>query len=90
MNRIKKEDLFPIGIGMWGIGGYMERDNSIDEAKQIDAIAYMLDRGMNFAEANMWYSDGYSVEILAKALKKSSKKRSDLFICQAIYLKERV
>jgi predicted aldo/keto reductase-like oxidoreductase len=50
----------------------------------------MLDRGMNFAEANMWYSDGYSVEILAKALKKSSKKRSDLFICQAIYLKERV
>jgi hypothetical protein len=33
MNRIKKEDLFPIGIGMWGIGGYMERDNSIDEAK---------------------------------------------------------
>lgn len=77
-----------IGIGTWGIGGFMERDESIDEQKQIDALAYMLDNGMNFVEANMWYSQGYSVEILAKALKQSSIKREDLFICQAIYIKE--
>ncbi len=88
MSKLKKENLFPIGIGTWGIGGYMERDNSINENKQIEAIAYMLDRGMNFAEANMWYSEGYSVEILAKALEKSNKKRADLFICQSIYLKD--
>lgn len=84
----KKHKLFPIGIGTWGIGGYMERDNSIDEGKQVDAIAYMLDKGMNFMEANMWYSQGYSVEILSKAFKKSGKKRSDIVICQAIYLKD--
>lgn len=84
----KEHKLFPIGIGTWGIGGYMERDNSIDEGKQVDAIAYMLDKGMNFMEANMWYSQGYSVEILSKAFKKSGKKRSDIVICQAIYLKD--
>jgi diketogulonate reductase-like aldo/keto reductase len=82
------KDISKIGIGTWGVGGFMERDESIDEQKQVSAIAYMLDKGMNFAEANMWYSQGYSVEILAKALEQSSKKRKDLFICQAIYLKE--
>ena len=86
MLDIKK--LSKIGIGTWGIGGLMERDNSIDVGKQIDALAYMFGRGMNFVEANMWYSQGYSVEILARALKKSGKKREDIFICQAIYLKE--
>jgi diketogulonate reductase-like aldo/keto reductase len=85
MIDIKK--LSKIGIGTWGIGGYMERDDSIDEAKQVDAIAYMLSNGMNFVEANMFYSEGYSVEILAKAIKKSGIKREDLFVCQAIYLK---
>jgi len=80
--------IFKIGIGTWGIGGFAERNNSIDEAKQIEALTYMINKGMNFVEANMWYSQGYSVEILAKALKASGVKREDIFICQAIYLKE--
>lgn len=85
---LQPQDIFKIGIGTWGIGGFMERDSSIDEGKQIDALAYMFNKGMNFAEANMWYSQGYSVEILARALKKSGKKREDIFICEAIYLKD--
>lgn len=83
---LNKQDLFPIGIGTWGIGGYAERDPSINESKQIKALTYMLDNGFNFIEANFTYSQGYSVEILAKALQNSSKKREDIFICQAIYL----
>ncbi len=83
---INKSDLFPIGIGTWGIGGLVDRDESIDEQKQINAIAHMLDSGMNFVEANLWYSQGYAVEILKKAIDKSSKKRDDLFICQSVYL----
>lgn len=85
---ICKKDLFPIGIGTWGIGGFAEKDTSIDESKQIKAIAHMFNSGFNFVEANLWYSQGYSVEILVKALKKSGKKREDIFICQAIYLKD--
>lgn len=77
-----------IGIGTWGVGGFMERDNKIDLVKQTDAIAHMFEKGINFAEANMWYSQGASVEVLANGFKKSGKKREDIFICQAIYLKE--
>jgi len=79
--------LFPIGIGSWGLGGFMTRDESIDKTKQVNAVAYMLNKGMNFIEVNMFYSEGYSVEILAEAVKKSGKSRSDIVLCQAIYLK---
>lgn len=85
---INKSKLFPIGIGTWGIGGFAERDQKLDIEKQIDAIAYMFDKGMNFVEANLWYSQGYSVEIIVEALKRSGKMRSEIFICQAIYLKD--
>lgn len=84
---INKSDLFPIGIGTWGIGGFAEKDSGIDAKKQKEAITYMFNRGMNFVEANLWYSQGSSAEILASALKDSKKKRDDVFICQAIYLK---
>jgi len=77
-----------IGIGTWGVGGFLEADSSIDEKKQSDAIAYMLSRGLNFVEANMMYSAGKSVEILGNAIRKSNVKREDLFVCAAIYLKD--
>ena len=85
---LSKSDLFPIGIGTWGIGGYVERDEAINADQQVKAIAHMLNSGMNLAEVNMWYSQGYSAELLAKALEKSSKNREDVFLCQAIYLKD--
>lgn len=85
---INKNDLFPIGIGTWGVGGFVERDTSVDEARQVKAIAHMINSEMNFVEANYWYSQGYSVEILAKAIEKSDKKRDDIFVCQAVYLKD--
>ena len=84
---LNKTDLFPIGIGTWGIGGFVERDSSIDEENQVKAMQYMIDSGMNFVEANLWYSEGYSIEILQKALNKSDRERKDLFICQAVYMK---
>ena len=85
---IDKRELFSIGIGTWGIGGFAVRNQKLEIEKQIDAIAYMLNRGMNFVEANLWYSQGFSTEILAEAIKRSNKKRSELFICQAVYLKD--
>lgn len=85
---LNKQDIFPIGIGTWGIGGYMEKDSSINEPKQVKALKYMIDKGCNFIEVNHWYSQGYSVDILAKALKQSTVSRENVFICQAIYAKE--
>lgn len=84
---ITKKDLFPIGIGTWGVGGFAEKDPKADLAKQQSTLTYMLNKGMNFVEANMWYSQGIAVDVLSKAFKNSHKKREDLFICQAVYLK---
>lgn len=84
---IVKKDLFPLGIGTWGIGGFAEKDLNADLVKQQKALTYMFDKGMNLCEANMWYSQGVAVDVLAKALKDSTKKRDDIFICQAVYLK---
>lgn len=85
---ISKDDLFPIGIGTWGIGGYVLKEPAMDLYKQEKAIIHMLNSGMNFVEANVWYSEGQSVETLAKAFKNSNKKREDVFICQAVYVKD--
>jgi 2,5-diketo-D-gluconate reductase B len=85
---ISIQDIFPIGIGTWGIGGFVEKDPAINAQRQVDAMAHMFNIGMNFVEANMWYAEGYSVELLAQALKQSTKSREDIFICQAVYLKE--
>lgn len=84
---ITKKDLFPIGIGTWGVGGFAEKDPKANLTKQQIALTHMLNKGMNFVEANMWYSQGVAVDVLSKAFKNSRKKRDNLFICQAVYLK---
>lgn len=82
------KDIFPIGIGTWGIGGYVLNEPATDLYKQEKAIIHMLNSGMNFMEANMWYSEGQSAHVLANAFKNSNKKRKDIFICQAVYVKD--
>ncbi len=84
---LNRKDLFPIGVGTWGIGGFITKDPNVNLLKQEEAITYMLNQGMNVVEANMWYAQGVAVDVLSKAFKNSRKKRDDIFICQAVYLK---
>ena len=72
---IDRNDLFPIGIGTWGIGGYAERDSQNDDNKQIETLAYMFSKGMNFFEVSLWSAEGWSAKLLAKAIKKSGVSR---------------
>lgn len=37
---INTSDLFPIGIGTWGIGGFAKKDTSIDKRKRIKEVNY--------------------------------------------------
>lgn len=84
----KSQKLSKIGIGTWGIGGFAEKDNTVDEERQIEAIVHMLENGLNYVMTNVWYAESYSSEIFAKAIKRSKIERKDVFICLAIYLKE--
>lgn len=77
-----------IGIGTWGVGGFMEPDNSIDIKRQTDAMAHMLASGVNLVEINMLYSAGKSVEVLSNAIEQSGVPRKDIFICASIHTKQ--
>jgi diketogulonate reductase-like aldo/keto reductase len=82
---IDRKTLSPFGIGAWGIGGFAKHDPQNKDEQQIEAIAYSLQKGMNFIEVNFWNSEGYSVELFRKAVKESKVPREKIFIVQAIY-----
>ncbi|MCB0486584.1 MAG: aldo/keto reductase, partial [Flavobacteriaceae bacterium] len=82
---LNRSQLSKIGIGTWGIGGYMERDSSVDQEKQIDAIVYQLKKGINIIQANEIYSQGTAVDFIGKAISQSQVTRDKLFIIQANY-----
>lgn len=79
------KDIFPIGIGTWGLGGFSERNPDNDDRKQIAAVAHMFDKGMNYVEVNLWAAEGHSARIAAAGLQASSQSRDSIFISQAVY-----
>lgn len=81
---IDVKNLSKIGIGTWGVGGFAEKDSENDE-RQINALAYQFNKGINFIEVNNWYAEGHSMEVVKKAIDKSSVSREDLFLVYSIY-----
>ena len=47
---INKKDFSSFGMGTWGIGGFAERDKNNDDEKQVKAMAYMFEKGVNYVE----------------------------------------
>lgn len=82
---IKKINLFKVGIGTWGVGGFAEKNPNNDDQKQISAMVHMLKSGMNYIELNIWTSQGHSVVLASEAVKQSGISRENLFLSQAIY-----
>ena len=82
---LNPKKLSKLGIGTWGIGGFDKRDPHNNDQRQIEAMTYMFDHGINFFETTIWYSEGWAAQLVAEALSKSNKKREDIFISQAIY-----
>lgn len=82
---LNKNQLSKIGIGTWGIGGFDKRNPENNDVRQIEALAYAFSKGFNFFETAFWYSEGWAAKLTAQALKKSGKKREEIFISQAIY-----
>lgn len=85
MHMLTRDKLFPIGIGTWGIGGLDKRNPDNNDKDQISGMVYALKQGENFIEANLWYADGYSAQLTAEAVKRSGKKRDEIFLSQTVY-----
>jgi len=85
---VNKSQLSKMGIGTWGIGGFMEPDPKNDDKKQIDAMVYTLGKGVNYVETVYMYAQGKAVDLLSKAFKKSGVKREYVFITLSVYQKD--
>lgn len=82
---LSKNQLSKIGIGTWGIGGYAEPDVNNDDKKQIQAMIYAMNHGINYIETVYMYAKGKTVELVAEALKKSGINREKMFITLSVY-----
>jgi diketogulonate reductase-like aldo/keto reductase len=82
---INKQNLSKLGIGGWGIGGFMEKDPDNDDQKQIKALTHQFNKGMNLTEINLWNSQGHSARLTKQALDASNINRKDIMLVQAIY-----
>lgn len=74
------------GIGTWGVGGFFEREIEIGSKEEDDAIKSIqaaLDRGVTHIDTAEMYAQGYSEEIIGKAIKPYD--RSKLFITSKAY-----
>jgi len=82
---IGKKQLSKIGIGTWGYGGLDKADPNNDDEKQIEAIVYSLNKGLNFVEICNWYAEGKAVELFKKALDSWEKRIDDIFLSISLY-----
>lgn len=80
--------LSKMGIGTWGIGGFMEADPSNDDAKQVIALAYTINKGVNYVETVYMYAKGKAVDLLSQAFKQSGAKRESLFVTLSVYQRD--
>jgi aryl-alcohol dehydrogenase-like predicted oxidoreductase len=69
-------ELSPIGLGAWGLGGsgWQYSLGSQDDNDSIAAIHRALDLGINWIDTAPVYGLGHSEEVIARAVKSSSRK----------------
>lgn len=67
-----------MGIGTWGIGGYMKKNEYNDDKNDILQLNYLLDQGLVMIDAWLAQSDGHMVDLLAQAL--ANRKRESYFV----------
>ncbi len=60
-------DISPIALGTWGIGAAGWGD--VKDEQSIEAIRYMVERGVNVVDTAPVYGLGHSEEVVGKALK---------------------
>lgn len=64
----------PIGIGTWGIGGFMEAEYG-KENDAAEAIKYSIKKGQNLIDTAQMYGNGHAEEIVGQAIKGVDRKK---------------
>jgi aryl-alcohol dehydrogenase-like predicted oxidoreductase len=81
--------LSKIGIGSYGIGGRGHRDVEVSNKQSddiyIDALIYILGKGVNFTEISLGYGHGEAMRLFKHALDRSPQSREDIFLTNSLY-----
>jgi len=76
------KDIFPIGIGTWGISGTNVPLYG-NEEKEIEALKYSVENGQNHFDCAEMYSGFYADEVVGRAI--AGHPREDLFIADKLW-----
>lgn len=92
VKTLSGKEISKIGIGSFGVGGRGHRDvaltEKLDDKTYIDALAYTLERGINFTEIALGYGHGQSIKLFKQALDKTSINRKDIFFTHSLYKRD--
>lgn len=67
-----------LGIGVWGIGGYLERNLYNDDENDIKQIRYQLEKGIKVIDCWINQAGGHTLRLISKAI--SKYKRDHYFL----------
>ncbi|OGZ44127.1 MAG: hypothetical protein A2756_05525 [Candidatus Ryanbacteria bacterium RIFCSPHIGHO2_01_FULL_48_27] len=70
-----------IGLGTWGMGGWVEKDTSHDESDR-KAIRRALDAGINHIDTAERYAEGHAEELVGEVI--SERERSSVFLVSKV------
>jgi diketogulonate reductase-like aldo/keto reductase len=75
---VSLNDISKIGIGTWGIAGFLHHDKSVDTESQLNALKRSYDLGANYIDCSLKYADGVSLQIIKQIIQYAG--RENLFI----------
>jgi diketogulonate reductase-like aldo/keto reductase len=89
VETVSGKPITEIGVGSYGVGGRGHRDVELTEKQNdeiyIDALTYVLQKGINFTEISLGYGHGNALALFKKAFDKSKISRKDFFLTHSFY-----
>lgn len=70
---INGKSVFPIGLGTFGFGEDVLKEQGISEIEQVESMVYSLNKGINYIVGYLTYANGNAVKLLAKAVEQTKK-----------------
>ena len=78
MAMVSLESLSKMGIGTWGVAGYLHADPLVDTDKQLDALKAAFGAGANYIDCSLKYADGASLRVIKELIEYAG--RDNIFI----------
>lgn len=78
MVQLGRKNLFPIGMGTWHMG-----DNPSTRKKEIEALRYGLEKGIEVIDTAEMYGEGNSENLIGEAIQ--DIKREDIYLISKFY-----